>query len=160
MKTITRFRAQQMLEALAGMALGHLENDTLEVVLDNFDTLKNEVEKVEKMKSELAKRLYQDVKEERLRAFFDAVQKNDTELLEKEYADILPLRAKEIEVIVSLFNKNVEMDIKEIDGKAFRKAVMKAQPETKAVTFEMLAPMFVAEEKQAEDFSELDDLLK
>jgi predicted transcriptional regulator len=125
----------------------------------NQETIDEYVQKRASQKSELAKRLYQDVKEERLRAFFDAVQKNETELLEKEYADILPLRAKEIEVIVSLFNKNVEMDIKEIDGKAFRKAVMKAQPETKAVTFEMLAPMFIAE-KQAEDFSELDELLK
>jgi uncharacterized UPF0160 family protein len=159
-KTLTRFQAQKMLEQLAGMALGYLPSEELEAVMDNFDVLKAETEKLEKMKAELAKRIYQGVDEKRLQDFFEAAQKNDNEAIQKDYADLLPLRNKEIEVIVSLYNKAVEMDIKELDGKEFRKAVLKAQPNTKQAVFEILAPLFKADEKPQDDFSELDELLK
>lgn len=158
-KTITRFQAQKMLEQLAGMALGYLPSEELEAVMDNFDILKAETEKLEKMKAELAKRIYQGVDEKRLQEFFTAIQKNE-EGIEEKYADLLPLRNKEIEVIVSLYNKAVEMDIKEIDGKEFRKAVLKAQPTTKQAVFEILTPLFKAAEKPQDDFSELDEFLK
>lgn len=159
-KTLTRFQAQKMLEQLAGMALGYLPSEELEAVMDNFDVLKAETEKLEKMKAELAKRIYQGVDEKRLQDFFEAAQKNDNEAIQKDYADLLPLRNKEIEVIVSLYNKAVEMDIKELDGKEFRKAVLKAQPNTKQAVFEILTPLFKADEKPQDDFSELDELLK
>lgn len=149
-----------MLEQLGGMALGYLPSEELEAVMDNFDTLKAETEKLEKMKAELAKRIYQGVDEKRLQAFFEADQKNDNEAIQKDYADLLPLRDKEIEVIVSLYNKAVELDIKELDGKEFRKAVLKAQPTTKQAVFEILTPLFKADEKPQDDFSELDELLK
>lgn len=149
-----------MLEQLSGMALGYLPSEELEAVMDNFDVLKAETEKLEKMKAELAKRIYQGVDEKRLQDFFEAAQKNDNEAIQKGYADLLPLRNKEIEVIVHLYNKAVEMDIKELDGKEFRKAVLKAQPNTKQAVFEMLTPLFKADEKPQDDFSELDELLK
>lgn len=157
--TITRFQAQKMLEQLGGMALGYLPSEELEAVMDNFDVLKVETEKLEKMKAELAKRIYQGVDEKRLQAFFDAIQKND-EAIAEEYADLVPLRNKEVEVLISLFNKAVELDIKELDGKEFRKAVLKAQPTTKQAVFEILTPLFKAAEKPQDDFSELDEFLK
>lgn len=157
MKTITRFQAQKMLERLGGMALGYLTTEDLEAAMDNFDVLKAETEKLEKLKAELAKRIYQGVDEKRLQDFFEAERKNE---VSEDYADLVPLRNKEIEVIVSLYNKAVEMDIKEIDGKEFRKAVLKAQPNTKQAVFEILTPLFKAEEKPEDDFSELDTLLK
>ena len=149
-----------MLEQLGAMALGYLPSEELEAVMDNFDVLKAETEKLEKMKAELAKRIYQGVNEKRLQDFFEAAQKNDNEAIQKDYADLLPLRNKEIEVIVSLYNKAVEMDIKELDGKEFRKAVLKAQPTTKQAVFEILIPLFKAAEKPQDDFSELDEFLK
>lgn len=157
MKTITRFQTTKMVETLGGMALGHLTTEDLEAVMDNFDILKAETEKLEKLKAELAKRIYQGVDEKRLQDFFEAERKNE---VSEDYADLVPLRNKEIEVIVSLYNKAVELDIKEIDGKAFRKAVLKAQPNTKQAVFEILTPLFKAEEKPEDDFSELDALLK
>lgn len=149
-----------MLEQLGGMALGYLPSEELEAVMDNFDILKAETEKLEKMKAELAKRIYQGVDEKRLQDFFEAIQKNDNEAIQKDYADLLPLRNKEIEVIVSIYNKAVDMDIKELDGKEFRKAVLKAQPNTKQAAFEILTPLFKAKEKPQDDFSELDEFLK
>ena len=160
MKTITRFHAQKMVETLAGMALGYLPAEELEAVMDNFDILKAEVEKLEKMKAELARRIYQGVDEKRLQDFFEAVQKSDNEAIQKDYADLLPLRNKEVEVLVSLYNKGIDLDIKEIDGKEFRKAVLKSQPNTKQAVFEVLTPLFKAEEKPEDDFSELDEFLK
>lgn len=160
MKTITRFQAQKMLEALGGMALGHLATEDIEKVIDNFDILKAEVEKLDKMKTELSKRIYQDVEQERLQKFFEAIQQNDEKTLNKEYADLLPLRIKEVDVTISLYNKLIDVDLKEIDSKDFRKAVIKAQPDTKQGVFSILAPIFKAEEEEAkEDFSELDSLL-
>jgi hypothetical protein len=162
MKTITRFQAQKMLEALGGMALGHLTTEDLERVIDNFDILKAEVDKLDKMKTELNKRIYQDIEQERLHKFFEAIQKNDAENLNKEYADLLPLRVKEVDVTISLYNKLIDVDLKEIDSKDFRKAVIKAQPDTKQGAFTVLAPIFKAEEvkEDKEDYSELEELLK
>lgn len=160
MKQITRFHAMKMLETLGAMALGHLPAEELESTMHNFDILKGEVEKMEKMKTELAKRIYQGVDEKILQEFFEAAQKGDNEILTKDYADLIPLRTKEIEVLVNLYNKAVDMDIKELDGKEFRKGVLRAQPDTKQAVFEVLTPLFHSEEKMKDDFSELDEFLK
>ena len=159
MKTITRFQAQKMLEALGGMALGHLATEDIEKVIDNFDILKAEVEKLDKMKTELSKRIYQDIEQERLQKFFETIQKDDTETLNKEYADLLPLRTKEVDVVISLYNKEIDVELKEIDSKDFCKAVIKSQPDTKQGVFSILTPIFKAEEVK-EDYSELEELLK
>ena len=159
MKQITRYQAQKMLEAIEGMALGHLDADNLEAVLDNCDILKAEIEKLDKMKKELGRRLYQGIELDRMIAFYKAQTSNDTETIAKDYADLARLREKEIEVIVSLFNKVVDLDIREVDERSFVKAVLKAQPDTKMDAFDVLAPMFKAEE-QEDDFSELDEITK
>lgn len=159
MKT-TRFQAQKMLEALRGMALGRLASETLENVLDNIGVLKSEVTKVESLKAELVKRVYQGVSEDRLEAFFVALRKGNTELLGTEFIDLYPLRERELEVIVNIYNKVVDLDVKQIDGKEFRKAVMNAQPDILLTSFDVLNPMFVAETAPEADFSELDELLK
>ena len=162
MKTITRFQAQKMLDALGGMALGHLATEQLEATIDNFDILKAEIDKLNALKTELGKRLYQDVEQERLQKFFEAVQQNDTDALDKDYADLLPLRVKEVQVIINLYNKVIDLDLKDVDSKDFRKAVIKAQPDTKQDAFDVLAPMFKAEEVKEvnPDYSELEELLK
>lgn len=149
-----------MLEALRGMALGHLASDTLENVLDNIGILKSEVTKVESLKAELVKRVYQGVSEDRLEAFFIALRKGNTELLGTEFIDLYPLRERELEVVVNIYNKVVDLDVKQIDGKEFRKAVMNAQPDILLTSFDVLNPMFVAETAPEADFSELDELLK
>lgn len=159
MKT-TRFQAQKMLEALRGMALGHLASETLEKVLDNIDVLKAEVHKVESLKAELVKRVYQGVSEDRLEAFFIALRKGNTELLDAEFIDLYPLRERELEVVVNIYNKVVDLDVKQIDGKEFRKAVMNAQPDILLTSFDVLNPMFAIEDAPETDFSELDELLK
>lgn len=159
MKT-TRFQAQKMLEALRGMALGRLASETLENVLDNIGILKSEVTKVESLKAELVKRVYQGVSEDRLEAFFVALRKGNTELLGTEFIDLYPLRERELEVVVNIYNKVVDLDVKQIDGKEFRKAVMNAQPDILLTSFDVLNPMFVAETAPEADFSELDELLK
>ena len=158
-KTLTRFQAQKMLEVMGGMALGHLATEELEKVMDAFDTLKKEVEKIDTLKTELAKRLYQGVDEKRLQEFFAAIQKNE-EGIEDKYADLVPLRQKEVQVIIGILNKEAEVEIDTIDGKEFRKAVMKAQPDTKTAVFELLTPLFTEEEKEEADLSELDEFLK
>lgn len=159
MKT-TRFQAQKMLEALRGMALGHLASETLEKVLDNIGVLKSEVTKVESLKAELVKRVYQGVSEDRLEAFFIALRKGNTELLDTEFIDLYPLRERELEVVVNIYNKVVDLDVKQIDGKEFRKAVMNAQPDILLTSFDVLNPMFAIEDAPEADFSELDELLK
>lgn len=162
MKTITRFQAQKMLDVLGGMALGHLTTEQLEAVIDNFDILKSEIDKLNALKTELGKRIYQDVEQERLQKFFETIQKNDTDTLDKDYADLIPLRVKEVQVIINLYNKAIDIDLKEVDSKDFRKAIIKAQPDTKQDAFDALTPMFKAEEVKEEkpDYSELEELLK
>lgn len=158
-KTITRFQAQKIYDTLSGMALGHLSPETLEAVIDDFAIIKNEVDNLNRIKLELSSRIYQDVDGERLRGFLIAVKNNDNKTIAESYEDLITLYNKELDVLVKVYNKEIEVDVAEVDWKEFRLAVLKSQPNTKQSAFEVLAPLFKAEEKATTDYAELDDYL-
>lgn len=169
---ITRNYAIEMFRRMGQMAFGHLSEETLEAVMNNMEALRAVSEQFDKLKEEMGKRLYEGVEKEKLNAFFEILQKmqgkKNEQLMELDklaretYPELYELRMKEVRVSLSLVAKEVEVDFKEIDGKEFKKAVLKAQPDTKLADFGWFEPMFKKEkaEDKNEDFSELDELMK
>ena len=182
MKTITRNAAIVMHETLGAMALGHLNEDALDIVMDNFNACRKVSEDMQKLNEELAKRIYEGVDEERKGEYFKLVNELEklrrTPLADKAsaektlaaikdvlakmdtYKDIAELYKKHKAVYMKLRAKEVEVDLTELNGDDFIKGVIKGKKD--APIHELRAifePMFEESEKKETDLSELDELL-
>lgn len=174
-KTIKRGIAKAMYEALSTLPLGHLATEELEKVMDNIVALSAPYEQYDKLMKELGKRLYEGIDQEEIQKFNtllaaaskaqDAAKAVELhKAIKSEYAELYELFIKQNKVDASLRDKDIAVELTEVDKKEFIKAVLKAKPEVSIAEFELFAPMFVEEtekkEEPAEDFSELDELLK
>lgn len=183
MKKITRHTAIVMYESLGAMALGHMNEDTLDVVMDNFNAFRKVDEDMKKLNEELHNRLYADVDREKKEDFFNLISEaeelrrkpitsNEDEQkvidafkekkvkIDAEYADLYKIYKKHNAVYAKLRNKEVEVDIIEVDGNDFIKGVIRGNKD--APVHEIRAifePMFKTEDIKEDDFSELDELL-
>lgn len=167
-----RHTAINMFRSLGAMALGHLDADTLDAVMDNFNAFRKVAEDFERMREELIKRLYADVEEEKKKGFFDCITKmeqaktaDDKELYQNiaktSYADVWPIYIKHVEVINKLINKDIDVEFADVDADAFIKGIVKGKKDAPIHEIRaVFAPMFKAENKGKDDFSELEDLLK
>lgn len=159
MATITRRNAIAMFQQLGRMAIGYLNDADMEAVMDNIASLRTVAEQYTKLAEELHRRLFEGVDEERCRQFDSIVREQGNDAVGEEYADIKALVEKKVSVLAGLEDREVSVDIRQIDRRAFEKAVLKAQPNTPQVAFNVLAPMF-GESKADADMSELDELMK
>lgn len=186
MKKITRNEAVSIFGMLGSMALGHLSEDTLGLVMDNFNECRKVQEEIVKLNEELTKRLYADVDEKRKEGFFKELSrmedlrnalnasrskeeaekilkdmKDITKLLNDSYPDEKALNEKHSRVLNQLLAKEIEVELHEVDADEFIKGVVKGKKDAPIHEIRAaFAPMFKAEEKQETDFSELDELLK
>ena len=147
---------------MATMAFGHLEEETLEIVMDNFMNLGKEVEHYNKMTSEMGKRLYDGVDKKQIEDYNAMARKATAEEMEAAFPAIFPLVKKQNIVDASLREKQVEVELTPVDRKEFVKGVLKGNPKIATAVFDLFEPMFKAEPKEdaKEDFSELDALMK
>lgn len=183
MKKITRHSAIVMYETLGAMALGYLDEDTLDVVMNNFNAFRKVDEDMKNLNEELHNRLYTDVAKEKKEEFFNLINKveelrrmpitsNEDEQntidaikekmikIEAEYADVDKIYKKHNAVYMKLRNKEVEVDITELDANDFIKGVIRGKKDAPIHEIRAIfAPMFKAEEVKKSDFSELDELL-
>ena len=156
---ITRRQAIAMYQQLGRMAIGHLNDADLGIVIDNMDEMKKVAEQYSQLASELHRRLFEDVDEQRCRAFDGIVREHGIEAVGEEYADIKALVERKVTVMLGLESREVAVELRKVERKAFMMAVLKAQPDTPQTAFNVLAPMF--EDNEAEtDMTELDELLK
>lgn len=171
---ITRHTAIQLFHKLGTMALGHLDDDTLEAVMTDFNAFRKIAEDFEELKKELFKRLYGDLDamdeadKKRILAFFEIIakiekadNKAELETLAKEtYPDIYDLRRKELKCIISMLGKEIDVDVVKVDADAFIKGIVKGKKD--APVHEIRAafvPIFKELERTENDYSELDSLL-
>ena len=162
-KTITRRQAIAMFQQLGQMALGHLNDADIEKAMDNIAELQKVAEQYSKLSEELHKRLFEGVDTARCEEYDRLIKeggKDAMEIVDANYADIKALVIKKMNVMHSLEEKEVAVDLKQLDKKTFSKAILKAQPKTLQVAFNVLAPMFEEDIKAEADLSELDELLK
>ena len=159
MKTITRRHAIAMFQQLGQVAIGHLNDADMEAVLDNIASLRTVADQYTKLAEELHRRLFEDVDEQRCRAFDSIVREHGIEAVGEEYADIKALVERKVSVMLGLESREVAIELRKVERKAFMMAILKAQPDTPQNAFNVLAPMF--EDNEAEtDMAELDELLK
>lgn len=171
---LTRFAATEMFRILGTLALGQMDEDTLEKTMDCFNALRKATDDFEALKKELFKRLYGDIEtmnaDERkdIEDFFDQLAKLERakgeeaaemeKTIKSAYPALYEVRMKEVKVLVSLLNKEIDVEVKELDENAFVKGVLKgnknATPHEVAAWF---APLFKRE--QTTDVSELDGLI-
>lgn len=168
---ITRHTAIQMFQALGTMALGYLDDATLEATMDNFNAFRKVAEDFDKLKEELANRLYSDA-DKKKDAFFEIVGKYEQEkdadkkaeymkLMQDSYSDLLPFYEKHLAVLASLANKEVGVEIIKVDKDAFVRGVLKGNKGNSAFLIEHIFGFLFKDPEKAEDnFSELDELLK
>ena len=161
-----------MYQQIGTMALGHLNEDTLEAVIDNFNAFRKVAEDFDTLKEELSKRLYANVDESKKSTFFNLIAKYEAErdmerraeqweMMNRNFADLLPIYEKHLSVIVSLANKEVDVELTEVDEDDFIKGVVKGAKDAPVLDIRAaFAPMFKKAEKKDDDFSELDELLK
>lgn len=169
MKTTRHYAVNVLFANLGTLALGHLDEKTLESAMTNFEALRKVADDFEALKKELFKRIYGDIEQmadddkQRINDFFSMLEKakNDTEAVKAAYSDLYALREKEVKVIISLLNKEIEIDIDPMDEKAFTKGVLLGNKNAKANDIAMVfRPMFKAENEETNtDFSELDELV-
>lgn len=185
MKKITRNEAVNIFTLLGSMSLGHLSDEMLGNVMDNFNECRKVQDEMNKLNEELTKRLYADVDEKRKEDFFEAINRaesllnkakvatlesakklladyNDVaKLIEDSYSDVNEIYKKHLNVYAQLLNKEIEVDFHEIDADEFIKGVIKGKADAPIHNIRgSFAPMFKAEEEKAADLSELDELLK
>lgn len=156
-------------ETLNTMALGHMDDATLELTLQNLNALGRAYDDFLALKKELFKRIYGEVEKmtederKELQDFFDMLGKvKDAETesaVKAAYPALYEKRQKEVKVLVSLLNKEIEVEIEPMDADAFVKGIVKGKKDTKIADIRaFFAPIFKAEKKDA-DLSELDELM-
>ena len=162
-KTIKRGLAVLMYNNLSALSFGHLDDKTLEAVMTNMSELEKVTESHNKLMQELGKRLYDGVGEAEAKKYNELVESgaSNEELIAK-YPTVFERAEKQRKVEISLQNKDVEIELEKVDRNAFIKAVLKGKPSVAYGLFALFTPMFEDEKKEdkAEDFSELDELMK
>ncbi len=161
-KTITRHHADLMFRVLGRLPLGNLDTELIEATMDNMTAFGAVSEEITKMTTELAKRLFEGIEQDRLKEYDEMAQKEGVteDALKAAFPDLYPLAIKQGKVVTSIRNKEVEMDIKEMDKDAFIKGVLAGKAKLSIRDFDIFDPMFKEVEKKEDDFSELDELMK
>ena len=170
MKT-TRNTAIMMFDVLAQMALGQMDEVTLEKTMTNFEALRKVREDFEAVKNELFKRLYGDVEKmtedekKTLQDFFGMLAKIKDEDGEKAvraaYPELAEKREKELKILASLSNKEIEVEIEKVNDVLFTAGLIKGNKKMSVAEIALIFhPLFEEKEKKEADFSELDELMK
>ena len=170
-KKLTRNAAINLHGALGAIAIGNLDQNTLDAVVDNSNIFRKVAEDFEALKKELSERLYKDVDKDLHKNFFEVVKKYETarEIEKRDelykvmetFTDICPLYEKHIKALASLLGREIEVEIKEEDADDFIKGISKGIKDVSLHEIRAIfSPLFKEEKKEATDLSELDELLK
>jgi hypothetical protein len=170
-KKLTRNAAISLHGALSAIAIGSLDQNTLDVVVDNSNIFRKVAEDFEALKKELSERLYKDVDKDLHKNFSEVAKKYETarEIEKRDelykvmetYTEIYPLYEKHIKALASLLGREIEIEIKEENADYFIKGVCKGLKDASLHEIRaVFEPLFKEEKKEATDLSELDEILK
>lgn len=170
-KNLTRNAAISLHGVLGTIALGNLDQNTLDAVMANFNAFRKVVEDFDALKKELSERLYKDVDKDLHKEFFEIVSKYESskdaekkaELFKvmQTYTEIYPLYEKHIMALASLLGREIELDLEEVDADDFIKGIIKGKKDAPIHEIRAIfSPLFKEEKKDDTDFSILDEILK
>lgn len=156
-KTMSRGAAATLYAMMTKMSFGHLSEDSLAAVMDNFMELGKVEEYCRKMVDELRKRMFEGVDDETIGKYNAMAADATEEEMAKAYPVLYPLVMKFNRLHSAIYAKQVEVELNEVDKAEFVKAVVIGTPNLTVGILNNFGVMF-KEEKQ--DFQELDELLK
>ncbi len=132
-KKLTRNAAISLHSVIGTIALGNLDQNTLDAVMANFNAFRKVVEDFDELKKELSERLYKDVDKDLHKEFFEIVAKYETarEIEKKDelykvmetYTDIYPLYEKHIKALASLLGREIEIELEDEEMSADESSV-------------------------------------
>lgn len=146
-----------MNERLSSMNFGHFDERDLERMIANDGAIRHVVEDYRKMITEMQRRLYDGIERQTINAFNKTIRENAAQA-EAQYPEVYALFEKQKAVDKSLRMKVVEIELEPINRESFIKAAILGKADIPQGAYAMFAPMFV-EEKAADDFAELDELM-
>lgn len=155
---LSRHKTAMMHDALSRMALGHLSEEMLEVVINNCLALRPVAAELRMLNEELRRRLYEGKSEEDARAMIELVIEGKAEEAERTYPALWPTFLLHNRLADKLSAKEVDVEIEQIDADTFIKAVLRDNKGISIAEVEnVLKPMFKAAEPTLD---EIDELLK
>lgn len=155
-KTMSRGAAATLYTMMTRMSFGHLSEETLAAVMDNFMEFGKVEEYCRKIVDELRKRMFKEVDDETI-GKYNAMAANATEEeMAKAYPALYPLVMKFNRLHSAIYAKQVEVELNEVDKAEFVKAVAIGTPNLTVGILNHFGVMFKEEEQE---FSELDELM-
>lgn len=185
MVRITRRQAVGIYSALCNIAIGHLDDECLDAVMDNISALGKVHCDLLHLNEELNRRLYEGIDEKRKESCFTLIREAEdmrsrlkgarngedagriiTEIdsfladVRSRFPDVWDMYEKHTRAYERLLEKEVEIEIALMDEERFTKGIVKGRKDIPvSEVHRVFAPLF-AERKVAEtDLSELDDII-
>lgn len=158
---LTRQRAAMMYDNLGSMALGYLNEDVLEVVINNYNALGKVASDLRTLNEELHKRMYAGVDWKDVNCMFGLVVSGKMAEAKEKYPDLWPIFEKHNNLAKKISAKEVEVEIEKVDSDAFIKGILKGKKDAPIAEIkEVFAPMLEVRFDNECDLSELDEIMK
>lgn len=157
---LTRQRAAVMYDNLGSMALGYLNEDVLEVVINNYNALGKVASDLKTLNEELHKRMYEGMSEADVNGMFRLIVSGRMAEAKVKYPELWPIFVKHNRLSEKLSTKEVEVEIEKVDADAFIKGILRGKKDAPIAEIkEVFAPMFEVRFDNECDLSELDNLI-
>lgn len=149
-----------MYDNLGSMALGYLNEDVLEVVINNYNALGKVASDLKTLNEELHKRMYEGMDEADVNGMFRLIVSGRMAEAKAKYPELWPIFVKHNRLSEKLSTKEVEVEIEKVDADAFIKGVLRGKKDAPIAEIkEVFAPMFEVRFDNECDLSELDNLI-
>lgn len=149
-----------MYDNLGSMALGYLNEDVLEVVINNYNALGKIASDLRTLNEELHKRMYAGVDEKDVNGMFRLIVSGRMAEAKVKYPELWPIFVKHNRLSEKLSTKEVEVEIEKVDADAFIKGILRGKKDAPIAEIkEVFAPMFEVRFDNECDLSELDNLI-
>ena len=150
-----------MYDWLGRMALGYLDEETLDKVIGNYHALGVIAKELRTLNDSLHSRIYADQKREDVDALFVHIIKGNITEAKSSFPQLWPIFLKHDSLANKLANKEVEVELEMVDADAFIKGAIKGKKDAAiGEILDVLSPMFEKKNEQDVAQDELDELLK
>jgi hypothetical protein len=158
---LTRQQATMMFDKLGIMALGHLPEEMIEVVINNYNALGKVASDLRTLNEELHKRMYEGMSEADVNGMFRLIVSGRMAEAKVKYPELWPIFVKHNRLSEKLSTKEVEVEIEKVDADAFIKGILRGKKDAPIIEIkEVFAPMFEVRFDNECDMSELEEIMK
>lgn len=148
-----------MYDNLGSMALGYLNEDVLEVVINNYNALGKIASDLRTLNEELHKRMYSCINEEYVAGMFKCILSGRMAEAKANFSDLWPIFEKHNNLSKKISLKEVEVDIERVDADEFIKGILRGKKDAPIAEIkQVFAPMFGPTDHVC-DMTELEEIM-